>query len=135
MVVYLFLGATKVMAKEVAEFNIRTLTVLLGGFDTQMPVKAITGEAPLPDDYKDTVVSKTIEYMARGSFVGDGDPVKAAKAIYDVVVGEGVGEGREAEMLMPLGRDMEARVKLVRDRLDHCWDVFGDVAMNVYVDR
>lgn len=123
------------MAKEVAEFNVRTLTVLLGGFDTLMPTKAAAGKEPLPDDYKGTTVSKTIDLMAEGKFVGDGDPIKAAKAIYEVVVGEGVGEGKEAEMFLPLGREMEARVKLVRDRLDHCWDVFGEIAKNVYVDR
>lgn len=123
------------MAKEVAEFNVRTLSVFLGGFDTLMPTKVTAGEVPLPDDYRDTTVSKTISFMAGGKYVGDGDPAKAAKAIYEVVAGEGVGENREAEMFLPLGRDIEDRVKLVRDRLDHSWDVFGDVAKNVYVER
>lgn len=123
------------MAKEVAEFNIRTLTVLLGTFDTLMPTKIKAGREPLPDDYKGTVVGNMIDFMSSGKFVADGDPVKAARAIYEVVLGEGVGTGREAEMFLPLGRDMEARVKLVRDRMEHCWDVFGDVAKNVYVER
>lgn len=123
------------MAKEVAEFNIRTLTVFLGGFDTSMPTKVTAGKEPLPDDYKGTTVGNMVEFMSTGKYVADGDPVKAAKAIYEVVVGEGVGAGKEAEIFLPLGRDMEARVKLVRDRMDHCWDVFGDVAKNVYIEK
>lgn len=86
----------------------------------------------MADDYKGTLVDKTIQFMATGQFVGDGDPVKAAKAIYEVVVAQGVGEGKESELYLPLGRDMDARVKLSRDRLDHCWDVFGEVALNVH---
>lgn len=93
-----------------------------------MPTKAAVGKEPLPDDYEGTTVGKMIGLMAGGKYVGDGDPVKAARAIYEVVVGEGV-------MFMPLGRDMEARVKLVRDRMDHCWEVFGDIAKSVCVDR
>lgn len=119
------------MAKEVAPFNIRTLTVLLGGFRTEMGAKVRVGSVPLADDYKGSVIDKTMQFMHGGHFVGDGDPMKAAKAIYEVVVGEGAGEGRESELLLPLGIEMEARVKLSRDRLDHCWDVFGHVATNV----
>lgn len=115
-----------------AEFNVRTLTVLLGGFKTGMASAVRAGKEPIADDYKGTLVDKTIQFMASGQFVGDGDPVKAAKAVYEVAIGEGVGKGKESELFLPLGRDMEARVKLSRDRLDHCWRVFGEVAMNVH---
>lgn len=118
-----------------AEFNVRTLTVLLGGFDTGMGSAAKAGSESIAEDYKDTLVDKTLTYMATGQFIGDGDPVKAAKAIYEVVMGEGVGKGKDSELFLPLGRDMEARVKLTRDRLDHSWEVFGDVAMNVHNHR
>lgn len=100
-----------------------------------MASAAKAGKQAIGDDYKDTLVEKTLKVMASGQFIGDGDPAKAAKAIYETVVGEGVGEGKESELLLPLGRDMEARVKLGRDRLDHCWEAFGDVAMNVYNEK
>lgn len=119
------------MAKEIAPFNIRTLTILLGGFRTDMGAKVRVGSVPLADDYKDSMADKTIQFINGGHFVGDGDPVKAAKVIYEVVVGEGVGEGKESELLLPLGIEMEGRVKLVKYRMEHCWDVFGSVAMNV----
>lgn len=126
---------TKVLAKEVAEFNVRTLTVLLGGFNTGMPSAVKSGEQTLAEDYKGTLVDKTLQIMSSGKFVPEGDPAKAADAIYDVVIGEGVGEGKGSELFLPLGRDMEARVKLTRDRLDHCWDTFGDIAVNVHSEE
>lgn len=100
-----------------------------------MAQKSRAGQAPREEDYKGTFVEATQDFLQSGKWVADGDPVKAAKAIHDVVLGEGVGAGKENEIFLPLGRDMEARVKLVRDRLDHCWEVFGDVATNVYVER
>lgn len=123
------------MAQEVAEFNVRTLTVLLGGFQTNMPMAARTGAEPLAEDYQDKLVDRTAKFISTGQYVGDGDPIKAAKIIYEVVVGEGVGKGRESELVLPLGRDMKAKVELVRDRLDHCWEVFGPIATAVYVDE
>lgn len=100
-----------------------------------MPAKIAIGKEPLPEDYNDKVVGKVIAFMHGGHFVADGDPAKAAKAVCEVVLGQGVGAGKEAEMLMPLGREMKARVELVRDRMDYCWEAFGDVAMNVFVDE
>lgn len=123
------------MAKEVAAFNIRTLTCLLGAFDTSMGTKTSGGKEPIAEDYKGSVADKTLQYMHGGKFEADGDSIKAAKAIYGVAMGEGVGAGKVGEMFLPLGRDMEARVKLVRDRLDHCWEVLGEIAMNVYVEK
>lgn len=114
-----------------AEFNVRTLTVLLGGFNTSMATAAKVGKAPLEADYRGTVLGKTMDIMDSGTFVADGDADKAARAVYEVVVGEGVGSGHEAEMLLPLGSEMRDRVQLVRDRMDHCWEVFGSVAVSV----
>jgi hypothetical protein len=76
-----------------------------------------------------------MEAIQSGKFVADGDKDKAAKAIYEVVVGEGVGVGRENEEFLPLGRDMIPRIELVRDRLVHTLDVFGDIAGNVHVEK
>ena len=72
--------------------------------------------------------------MHGGKYVADGDTLKGARAVYEVTMGEGIGAGKEGELNLPLGRDMEARVKLVRDRMDHCWEVFGGDATNVYVE-
>lgn len=105
----------------------------LGGFKTSFSSSLRTGKEPLSDDYKGSAVGKALEFMHGGKYVADGDASKGAKVVYDVTIGEGIGAGKEGELNLPLGRDMEARVKLVRDRMDHCWEVFGDSATNVFV--
>ncbi|KAL8381847.1 hypothetical protein RB595_005883 [Gaeumannomyces hyphopodioides] len=122
-------------ALDVHEFNVRVIVVSLGGFRTNMANVARIGSVPLVDDYRGKEVAKIMDLMQSGKFVLDGDPEKAARAIVEVVTGTGVGEGHEGEMLLPLGRDVIPRCRLVRDRLDHALDVFEDIAGNVYADN
>ncbi|KAL1865798.1 hypothetical protein VTK73DRAFT_5045 [Phialemonium thermophilum] len=128
-------GLSRVLAKEVAPFNIRILTVVCGVFNTNLLKSAILGKEPIDDDYKGSVADETMKTMASGLMPADGDKVKAAGAIRDVVLGKGVGAGHESERLLPLGRDMVPRFKLARDRLDHALQVFEGVATNVYIDK
>ncbi|KAK3172009.1 hypothetical protein OEA41_004093 [Lepraria neglecta] len=128
-------GLTKVLAKEVAPFNIRALTVVLGTFNTNMGNAAVFGKNPLPDDYKGSVAEQTIQFLSSGKIPINGDKEKAMKAVYEVVVGEGAGAGREAERFLPLGTDMTARVKMVQEYLAHGLEVFGDVTNNVNIDK
>lgn len=130
----LYLAMIKVLAKEVADFNIRTLTVHLGSFNTNMPTVAAAGSNPLPEDYKGSIADKTIDIMQNGPFVARGDKDKAVRHIVDVVMGQGAGKGHEGEFFLPLGEEMPARIKLVRDRLDHCLEVYGDVSTSVGLD-
>lgn len=127
-----FTGLTKVLAKEVAPFNIRTLTVVLG---TNMGNAAVFGKNPLPDDYKGSVVKQMIQLNSSGKIVPNGDKDKAMKAVYEVVVGEGAGTGREAERFLPLGTDMTVRVKMVQEYLAHGLEAFADVTNNINMDK
>lgn len=123
---------SKVLAKEVSEFNVRVLIVSLGAFNTNMVNAVTTSQNPMPEDYKGSVTEKTINAMSSGNFNPDGDKEKAVKAIYEVVMGEGVGAGQEAERFLPLGRDLAARVKQVQDQYSHSMEVFGHICSNVY---
>ena len=125
----------KVLAKEVAPFNIRVLNVYLGAFNTNMPRAAISSKTPMPDDYRGSPGDQILQSMTSGKFTPDGDQTKAMEAVYEVVVGEGIGRGRESERFLPLGRDMAVRVKEVRDKLNHSLEVFGDICNNVYLDK
>jgi NAD(P)-dependent dehydrogenase (short-subunit alcohol dehydrogenase family) len=125
---------SKVLAKEVAEFNIRVLIASPGGFDNNMPNATILGKNAMPEVYKGSVVDKTMTFLTAGLFKPEGDKYKAVKAIYEVVMGEGVGAGLEAERFLPLGRDLAARVKQVQDQYTHCMEGFGDVCNNVYIE-
>ncbi|KAI0389473.1 NAD(P)-binding protein [Xylariaceae sp. FL0594] len=126
---------TKVLAKEVAPFNIRVITVLLGTFNTNMPNAFVFGKTPLPEEYKGTVAGQIMDYIGAKKIVPNGDKDKAMKAVYQLVVGEGFGAGNESERFLPLGADMTARMTLVQDQLAHAKEVFGHVTNNVSVDK
>ncbi|EYE99663.1 uncharacterized protein EURHEDRAFT_398832 [Aspergillus ruber CBS 135680] len=72
---------TKVLTKEIAPFNIRTLTVILGTFNTNMPDSVALGETPLPDDYKGTVTEQVQGLLSNGKTIPNCDKDKAMKAL------------------------------------------------------
>lgn len=125
----------RVLAKEVAQFNIRVLTVVLGTFNTNFGHAASFRKVPLPDDYKGSVAEQMIQYLSSGKGKPNGDKDKAMQAVYDVVGGEGAGVGHEAERFLPLGTDMTTRVKMVQDYLSHALEVFGDITNSVSIDK
>ncbi|KAI0437526.1 putative short-chain oxidoreductase [Xylaria telfairii] len=121
----------KVLAKEVAPFNIRVLTVLLGTFNTNMINAYMFGGATVPDDYKGTVADQIMDYIGSGKIVPNGDKEKAMKAVYQLIIGEGFGIGKENEKFLPLGSDMTARMTLVQGQLAHAKEVFGEITNGV----
>ncbi|KAJ5817431.1 Short-chain oxidoreductase [Penicillium robsamsonii] len=126
---------TKILAKEVTPFNIRTLTVVLGTFNTNMPNSVVLGKTPLPEDYKGTFTEQVQGLLVSGKIKPNGDKDKAMQAVYQVVVGEGVGEGHQTEKLLALGSDMTPRLKGVQEYLGHALEVFGSVTNRVNVDN
>lgn len=88
------------------------------------------------DDYIGTTAHTIMSFMSSGgqAAYAQGDPAKAARAIFEVATATGIGRGRESEVLLPLGADAAVRVEEVRDRLTHAIDVFGDVSRHVGVD-
>lgn len=125
---------TKVLAKEVAPFNIRALTVVPGTFNTNIFQVASPGKNRLPDDYKGSVAEQIAQRITSGKVVPKGDKDKAMKAVYEVVVGEGAGAGREAERFLPLGSEATTLVKKVQEYLAHGLEVFGDFTNSVNMD-
>ncbi|KAI0129166.1 hypothetical protein BJ170DRAFT_362289 [Xylariales sp. AK1849] len=130
-------GITKTLAREVAEFNVRVVLVYMGAFNTPMASSVQLIQAPLDADYQDSTVGKYFEVYNSGAFSDSihGDHRKAVKAIYEVVIGEGVGAGKEKEVQMVLGKDCAVRVGEVRGKLDHMMDAFGEVCNNVDLDK
>ncbi|KAF4993434.1 hypothetical protein FDECE_13400 [Fusarium decemcellulare] len=128
-------GVTRVLAKEVAPFNIRALTVVLGTFNTGFASAAAKGAAPWPDDYKGSFAEKLTDMVTSGSFSPNGDKDKAMKILFEVVAGMGVGSGRESETTLLLGSDMVARARGVKDAMQHTIDVFGGAAKLADADK
>ncbi|KAL8758838.1 MAG: hypothetical protein Q9199_001188 [Rusavskia elegans] len=126
---------TKILAKEVALFNIRALTVVLGTFNTNFGNAAVFGKNPFPEEYRGSFSEKMIQAISAGKVPVNGDKDKAMKAVYEVVVGEGAGTGHEAEKFLPLGSDMTVRVKGVQDAFAHSLEVFKHVTNSVDIDK
>ncbi|KAM5354853.1 hypothetical protein ACJ41O_001499 [Fusarium nematophilum] len=124
----------QILAREVAPFNIRTLTVQLGGFDTNFTNALSLSSVPFPQDYVGGKTDEVAHSLLGSNFKPDGDHRKAAKVIYEVAVGKGFGEGKEDERVLPLGRDMCMLMDRVTKELQHQVDIFGDVGRNVYID-
>ena len=123
------------MAKEVAPFNVRTLTVLLGAFDTNFTSGLKVSSVPFPEDYKGSPTEKVATSLQGSNFTPDGDHRKAAKVIYEMAVGEGVGEGKEAERVVLLGRDMTASMDQVLAGMNHMMENFREIADSVYIEK
>jgi uncharacterized protein YejL (UPF0352 family) len=128
------IAATKILAKEVAPFNIRTLTVILGTFNTNMINTSVLGKTQLPEAYHGTFTQQVLGLMVDKKIKLNGDKDKAMQAVYQVVAGVGVGEGHGAEKLLPLGSDMTPRLKGAQDYLGHALNVFGSVTNSVDVE-
>lgn len=124
----------RVLGKELANFNIRTLTVQLGAFATSFASAVTTAKTPMPEDYRGTMADTILSSMGSGTFKLDGDHVKATQVLYEMVTGEGFGAGKEDERVMVLGRDMWPMVEGVDRKWKHMMEVFKDVAHNVYVE-
>ncbi|KAI0474117.1 NAD(P)-binding protein [Xylariaceae sp. FL0804] len=126
---------TRVLDKEVSPFNIRALTLILGTFKTNMPNRAVIGAKPLPDAYKGHATDQFIQAIKSGKIPFSGDPDKAMQAVFELVTGEGIGAGKEAERFMMLGSDMITRLEGARDGYNHALEVFGSVAGSVALDK
>ncbi|KLU89789.1 hypothetical protein MAPG_08758 [Magnaporthiopsis poae ATCC 64411] len=124
-------GLSKTLSTEVKDFNVRVIVAHLGTFRTNMSSAVRRGTVPLADDYKGKAVDQTIQWLASGSFVGHGDPAKAARVMVEVATGTGVGEGHEDELYLPLGREIPGRYEREMTRLGHALDVFKDVTCSL----
>lgn len=123
------------MGKELAPFNIRTLTAQLGGFDTNFVSAVTSTKTPYPDDYAGSVTEAIATGLLNSTFKIDGDHIKAARVLYEMVVGEGFGKGKEGERVIVLGRDMWKSVEEVDGNWKHMMGTFGEVCNNVYLEE
>jgi len=131
---------TRVLAKEIAAFNIRTLAVICGTFNTHMGGESgpLLGSVPLPDAYKGSTVERIqtmITDRVLAAQFANSDKDKGMKALFEVVTGDGVGKGREQEKFIPLGTDMATRVQGTRDAMAHALEVWADVTNGVGVEK
>lgn len=127
-------GVHKTLAVEMADFNVRVLSVTPGVFDTSIISALQFQEQPLDKDYEGKSVGYMLGTQKSGDWKPDGSTKKAVKAIYEVVVGEGVGQDKENEPCLPLGRDAIKVLEGHNAQWDQTLKSFREVGDNVHVD-
>ncbi|KAI1075999.1 putative short-chain oxidoreductase [Whalleya microplaca] len=127
-------GITKVLYKELQDFNVRVLLVCLGSFNTGMSTRVKAVAKPLDLDYDRTTTRENFDILTTGDLKVSGDHLKAVKVIYEVILGEGIGKGHEKELMLPLGKDMLLLIQKIKEKLTHATEMFKDVGNNVNVD-
>lgn len=123
------------MSKEIAPFNIRALTVYLGGFDTNFTNSVTASKTPIPEDYKGSMTEMVTTSVQGSNYVPDGDHIKASRVLYEMVLGEGFGAGKESETVIFLGRDMWKSVERADEKWKHDLETFKEVCNNVYIEK
>ncbi|KAJ6166521.1 hypothetical protein N7470_001968 [Penicillium chermesinum] len=128
-------ASSRVLAKEVAPCNVRLLTVCIGTFMSNIGSVSLVPRRPLPEDYKGSVGDALLKTIQDGRYaeIVNSDKDKAAKAIYDVAMGEGAGAGCGDERFMMPGKDMIKRVGGARDQYAHALDVFEEISASVAI--
>jgi hypothetical protein len=93
---------------------------------------------PFPDDYVGGITDKTARGLLvskGGDYKPDGDHRKAARVIFEMAVGQGVGKGKEHEKVMALGRDMCLLMDRVVADINHQIETFREIGSNVYIEK
>ncbi|KAK7935878.1 hypothetical protein PG985_001373 [Apiospora marii] len=104
-------GTSEALQAELAPFGIRVLVVEPGAMATRFTDTSLENCAvntPLSDCYKGTYAEKVLNYMmdVPSYMAKAGSPEKAALRIVEAVDGNGMLEGKELGLRLPLGKDV-----------------------------
>ena len=125
------IALTETLAAELSSFNIRIVLVEPSSFRTEgiFDQKFFTAN-PIPE-YDELRAACIARYKSLPG-TADGDPVKAAEAIVDVVRGEGVAKGRPWPEYLFLGEGAEDAVRGKCSKALEVLDEWVDVTRNVH---
>lgn len=118
-------------------FGIRTIVVEPGLFRTNwLSGSYATPAAGLSEGYRGSDVEKMLEGYPKMDGRQEGDPVKAARRILEVVEGRGMGKGEEVWrcLRVPLGRDALEKGREKVERLGKEFEVMKEIALSTSVD-
>ncbi|PYI05959.1 short-chain dehydrogenase/reductase SDR [Aspergillus sclerotiicarbonarius CBS 121057] len=110
-------GMSESLAKELQPFGIRVVLVEPGYFRTKFFAAFVAPAAGLTEDYVGTPVEAALKAIKAKDGSQEGDPVKAAQRILEVVTSTGMGAGTEGFLRVPLGQDCYNRFQAKCDTL------------------
>jgi hypothetical protein len=124
------IGLSKSLSRELTLFNIRFLLIEPGGFQTNFLAVFLEPAAGLTDDYLKTPLSEVLNYFRSADGKQPGDPAKAARRIQEVIDRNGMGEGKEKFLRLPLGPDSLQRARAKMESLKINMDKMEEIALS-----
>ena len=128
------LAIAETMAVELEPLGIRVLIVEPGAFRTEGIYRRGFDESNLIPDYDDHREQAKEVYKAPAGNQR-GDPVKAMKALVEVVCGEGRAQGKAWPLYLVLGKDAERDVRNKCARIIRHLDEWSDTVRDVDLDN
>lgn len=123
-------GLSESLVAEVADFGIRVLIVEPGAFRTNFLGQGAVTYVPLSDAYKGTTADKLMQCLENSNGKQLGDPNKGAERIFEVVMGEGMAEGKKQHLRLPLGSDCIRNARAKFDMLREAFDDYEEIAVS-----
>ncbi len=87
-----------------------------------------TTNRPMSEFYKGTATEKTLKFLSESHGKQPGDPVKAAEHILDYAMGQGLAEGLEGYLRLPLGKSAIGGAKAKAESLKENFEAVTKIA-------
>ena len=115
-----YIAMSEALSLEVASFGIRVLLVEPGAFKTNFLSADATVPMPVSQAYKGTIVETFTKHFKELEGKQKGDTDKGVSRIYDAIMGEGWGKGKEQYLRLLIGADCYQRASnAVREKLEN----------------
>ncbi|OKL56241.1 hypothetical protein UA08_08543 [Talaromyces atroroseus] len=127
-------GLSESLSAELKPFNIRVLLVEPGAFRTSFIGSHRTPAAGMTKDYEGTPLAAALGFFNGFAGKQPGDPAKAVQRILEVIQSQGLGQGKEHLLRLPLGTDCFPRVVAKVDSLKAELEEMRELALSTAVD-
>lgn len=119
---------------ELNPFNIRVLLVEPGAFRTKFIGSHKVPAAGMTKDYEGTPLGAAMGFFDGFAGKQPGDPAKAVQRVLDVIQLQGMGQGKESLLRLPLGTDCFPRMLTKIENLKVELEQMRDIALSTAVD-
>ncbi|KAJ5354241.1 hypothetical protein N7541_006805 [Penicillium brevicompactum] len=122
------------LSVELNPFNIRVLLVEPGAFRTNFIGSHKLPAAGMTSDYEGTPLGAAMKFFDTFAGKQPGDPTKAVQRVMDVIQLQGMGQGKERLLRLPLGTDCFPRMMGKIDTMKADLEEMREIALSTAVD-